>query len=265
MFRVALGTLRTRTGGILGALVGVTIAISLVVSSGIVLESTLRAEIPAERLTEAAIIVHRGQSFRPEGGEAVDALGEQTRFDGRVARRLAALPGVASAIPDRTFATEVADATGRSLGPTNGDDLPGHGWSSAALAGRVIASGRPPRNSGEIVLDRELASSGSARLGSRVRVETAFGEGVFSVAGIAAPRRGHSGSVPAGVYFRDDVATRLAGTGEDVALVGIMLRDGTSGAEVAERVRLVGRPARPARPHRCEAWGGRVARIRPEP
>lgn len=226
MLRIALGTIRARTGGILGALVGVTVSISLVVSSGIVLESTLRAEIPVDRLAGAAIVVHRSQSLASSGVETDDPLPEQTRIDGGLADRLGALEGVERAVPDRTFPTEIV---GRP-----GDHPAGHGWSSAALAGLALAEGRAPRTASEVV----LAGVGSAQVGDGLRIATASGLDELTVVGVAAPR---AGSEPA-AYFRDDVAERLSGTGSRVELIGIVLQPGASVDAVADRVRDVTAP-----------------------
>jgi putative ABC transport system permease protein len=240
MLRVALGTLRSRTGGILGALVGVTVAISLVVSSGIVLESTLRAAIPVERLAAAGVVVDRGQSL-PSGGEADDALTERTRVNGRLAGRLGALEGVARAIPDRTFPTEIVALDG-GRATRVGEHVAGHGWGSAALAGLELTAGRAPRIASEVVLDDALARARAIGVGSRIRVVTAAGGGVTTIVGVVAPRgRRQPASSPA-VYLRDDVARLLSGTADRVELIGVIVRPGADVDRVAARAREVTRP-----------------------
>ncbi len=234
MLRVALGTLGARRGGILGAFVGVTVAVALVVSSGIVLESTLRADIPVDRLRGAAIVVDRDQSFSLPNGENGETLPEQTRVDARLARRLRVLPGVARAIPDRTFSTEVVGVRGLP-------QVPGHGWSSAALSGLVLTAGHAPRRSSDVVLAGGFAGA-SLRMGDPVRLVSASGRGVFSVVGFVAPPRGRPPSSPDAVYFRDDVAARLSGTAGRVELIGIVVRPGTDVRGLASRVRSIVTP-----------------------
>jgi putative ABC transport system permease protein len=237
VLRIALGTVGARKGGILGALVGVTVAVSLVVSAGIILESTLHATFPVDRLREAAIVVDRGQSFALSGGENDEGLSEQTRVDAGVADGLRTLPGVARAIADRTFPTEVRGLRG---GPAR---LPGHGWSSAALPGLALTAGHAPRSASEVVLDARLAPAGSARVGGRVRVVTASGRSVFSVAGLVGPRGGNATDSAAAVYFRDDVAARLSGTGRRVELIGLTVSPGTDVHALAERIRTIVAPS----------------------
>jgi putative ABC transport system permease protein len=236
VLRIALGTVGARKGGILGALVGVTVAVSLVVSSGIMLESTLRAKLPVERLREAAIVVDRGQSFDLPGGQDGATLPEQTRVDARLAERLRALPGVERAVADRTFPTEVRGPRGGAV------QIPGHGWSSVALPGLTLTAGHAPRTASEVVLDAGLARAGSVRVGDRVRVVTAFGRDLYSVAGLAGSPGGHARDASAAVYFRDDVAARLSGTGTRVELIGITVQPGTDVHALAERIRTTVAP-----------------------
>ena len=240
MLRIALGTVKARTGGILGALVGVAVAVALIVSSGIILESTLRSEIPVERLAGAAVVVDRGQSLDVPGAEVDEPLPERTRVDAGLVERLGSLPGVERAIPDRTFPTEIVDPRGHRLGGAGGEHPDGHGWSSAALAGLVLAEGRVPRDRADVVLDAGLA--GGVHAGERVRITTASGVESFTVVGIAAPSPGHAPSSSPAVYFRDDVAARLSGTGDRVELIGIVARPGTNVHALADRVRGVTDP-----------------------
>jgi putative ABC transport system permease protein len=240
MLRVALGTLKARTGGILGALVGVMVAVSLIVSSGIILESTLREEIPVERLADAAVIVDRGQSLKVPDAEVDEPLPERTRVDAGLVARLGSLPGVEQAVPDRTFPTEIVDPRGRRLGGSGGAHPDGHGWGSAALAGLVLADGREPRDPADVVLDAGLA--GDVHAGERVSIATASGVESFTVVGVAAPAPGHAPSSSPAAYFRDDVAARLSGTGDRADLIGIVARPGTDVQALADHVREVTDP-----------------------
>ena len=81
MLRIAFSTLGARKSGMLGALAAVALAVVLVVSCGILLESSLRAPIPVERLDAAA----RGRAGRPDdpaagGRTSAVSLPERTRL-----------------------------------------------------------------------------------------------------------------------------------------------------------------------------------------
>jgi len=212
-----------------------------VVSCGIVLESTLRAELPVERLAGAAAVVDRGQSFGAPGNETDEMLQERTRIDARLAHRLGSLPGVARAVPDRTFPTQLIDRHGRILDSGTNGYTPGHGWSSAELGVLALIEGHPPRGASEVVVDAELTATGPVRVGDRVRIATGSGDGRFTVVGIAG-RSGRRHALTSAVYFRDDVARRLSGTGDHVELIGIIARSGADLDALAARIRVAAAP-----------------------
>src|SRR5262245_14700418 len=212
MLRIALSTLNGRKGGMLGAYAAVALAVVLVVSAGILLESSLRAPLPVERLAGAAVVVQADTSLSA-GGDVSVLLPERARLSEGLADRLGAVPGVQAAVADRSFAV--------------GGSLTGHGWSSAALTPLHLVAGGPPRGSGDVVLD---AASGS-RVGDRVEVATAAGRRVFTVSGLV------PASSQDAAFFRDDVARSLSGSGSRVDLVGLVAAPGVDAGELAGRVR----------------------------
>jgi putative ABC transport system permease protein len=232
MLRIALSTLRARKSGAFGALAAVGLAVVLVVSSGILLESSLRKPIPVERLRAADVVVQGEPSVDPIEGESdlPVLLSERRRLDAGLAARLRAVPGVAAVVADRTVYAQLLDRHGSLLATRDGETSTGHGWSSAALTPYALHAGHPPRQADELVVDASFA--GSTRIGDRVPVLTTKGRRSFVVAGIAAVPRGVD-APEAAVFFRDDVAARLAGT-RRVDLLGVLA---APGADVADRVR----------------------------
>jgi putative ABC transport system permease protein len=218
MLRIALGTLNGRKGGMLGAYAAVALAVVLVVSSGILLESSLRAPLPVERLAGADVVVQADTSLSA-GGDVSVLLPERARLPEGLADRLAAVPGVHAAVADRSFAVTGAD----------GASLTGHGWSSAALTPLHLVAGAPPRGAGDVVLD---AASGSG-VGDRVEVATAAGRRVFTVRGLV------PASSQDAAFFRDDVAQTLSGSGSRADLVGLVAAPGVDVDQLAGRVRNV--------------------------
>jgi putative ABC transport system permease protein len=87
MLRIALSTLAARKGGMLGALVAVGLAVVLVVSCGILLQSSLKAPIPVERLRAASIVVQAATKISGSHGEANEAtpLADRPRLAASVA------------------------------------------------------------------------------------------------------------------------------------------------------------------------------------
>lgn len=238
MVRLALGTFSSHRGGIIGAVAAVTLAVTLITSSGIVIESTLRAGIPVDRLDAAAVVVDRGQGFGLTGSANDVTLREPTRVDAALATALRAIPGVARAVADRTFATTIATTGGR---PLRAGSTPGHGWASAALQPLTLAAGHAPRQPGDVVAEEGLARAAAVRLGDRLRIATGASTPTgFTVVGIAASNSRPT-EMPA-LFFREDVARELSGTGGRVELVGLTLRPGADVRVVAERVRRIVEP-----------------------
>jgi hypothetical protein len=119
-----------------GALAAVRLAVVLVVSCGILLESSLQAPIPVERLHAAAVVVQAATTIsgsKGEGNVSV-SLDERTRLPASEADRIRTLPGVATVVADRSVYAPVVDRHGRLLKGGNGSPSVGHGWESAVLA-----------------------------------------------------------------------------------------------------------------------------------
>ena len=142
MLRIASSTLAARKSGMIGALAAVGLAVILVVSCGILLESSMRAPIPVERLEAAGVVVEAAPAAAGEGNVDV-SLPERAMLPASLATRLQGVPGVRAAIADRSFPLQLIDSGKLLTGP--GDTPPvGHGWESAAFAPIVLTGGSRP-------------------------------------------------------------------------------------------------------------------------
>src|SRR4051794_41273039 len=119
MLRLALLSGRGRLGTFAGALVALMAASVLTTAWGMQLESVLRSHPPVERYAGAAAVVTGDQIV---GADHDVPLTERARVSSGLAAKLAAVPGVESAIPDVSVPARLG---GRSTAA--------HGWSSAAL------------------------------------------------------------------------------------------------------------------------------------
>ena len=119
MLRIAFSTLAARKGGTFGASAAVALAVVLVVSCGILLESSLRAPIPVERLHAAAVVVQADPArSSPRADAATSASCCRSRRGAGEPRHAAhAIPGVAAAVADRTFPAETSTAAAVSSPP----------------------------------------------------------------------------------------------------------------------------------------------------
>ncbi|MEU8331478.1 ABC transporter permease [Micromonospora sp. NPDC048839] len=203
------------------AFVAVAIGVTLVAAATLLLASG-RPQVP-DRLARAAVVVQS-----PEGGASADEFlptrpWSATATAGLV-DRLAALPGVTAAVPDRTFYAQPLIDGRPSRADTGREDAhQGHGWSSAQLGGLRLTAGEPPRRPGEVVVDRALG----LRTGTPVTLLTAAGPEPYTVTGLVdAP----------GVQVADEVAAALA---PGVRAVGLVLAPGTDPERVAAAARGV--------------------------
>ena len=239
MLRIAFSTLAARKSGTLGAFAAVSLAVVLVVSCGILLESSLRAPTRVERLAAAAVVVQGDPTIRPTSGEAnfTVLLSERRRLSETLAARVRGLPGITGVVADRSVYAQVVDHSGRPLRGSDGSSSVGYGWASAALTPYTLTSGHAPRLPTEVVVEARLATGGSLQPGDRLRILTATSPKAFTVAGVAAAPRNPDASRQAPVFFRDDVAARLSGSSGRVDLLGILIRPGADAETVAGEVR----------------------------
>ncbi|CCH16289.1 ABC transporter permease [Micromonospora lupini] len=203
------------------AFVAVAIGVALVAAATLLLAAG-RPQVP-DRLARAEVVVQS-----PEAGASADSFlptrpWSATATAGLV-DRLAALPGVTAAVPDRTFyAQPLIDGRPSGTDTRREEAHQGHGWSSARLGGLHLTAGEPPRRPGEVVVDRALG----LRTGAPVTLLTAAGPESYTVTGLVdAP----------GVRVADEVAATLA---PGVRAIGLVLAAGTEPERVATAARGV--------------------------
>ncbi|RLP95020.1 ABC transporter permease [Micromonospora sp. CV4] len=203
------------------AFVAVAIGVALVATATLLLASG-RPQVP-DRLAQAAVVVQS-----PEAGTEADSFVPTRPWSATAAAeltsRLAGLPGVAAAVPDRTFYAQPLVGGRPSAADARREDAhQGHGWSIAQLGGLRRTAGEPPRKAGEVVVDRALG----LRTGAPVTLLTAAGPEPYTVSGLVdAP----------GVYVADEVAAVLA---PGVRAIGLLLAPGADPQRVAVAARGV--------------------------
>ncbi|MBG6067665.1 ABC transporter permease [Micromonospora ureilytica] len=201
------------------AFVAVAIGVTLVAAATLLLASG-RPQVP-DRLARAAVVVQS-----PEAGASPDDFVPSRPWSATTAaelvRRLAGLPDVVAAVPDRTFyAQPLVDGRPSATDTRREDAHQGHGWSSAQLGGLRLTAGEPPRRPGEVVVDSALG----LRAGAPVTVLTAGGPESYTVSGLV--------DGP-GVHVADAVAAALA---PGVRAIGLVLAPGADPERVATAAR----------------------------
>jgi putative ABC transport system permease protein len=138
----------------------------------------------------------------------------------KLAGELRGVPGVAAAVPDRSFYAQLV-RDGRPVGdPPSGDPI-GHAWSTAALAPYRLVAGAAPAAAGEVVLDAGYGIPS----GATATVLTATGPQQWRVTGtVDGP----------GIYVADSAAATLA---PGVQAIGLVLSPGAAPDTVAAAAR----------------------------
>jgi putative ABC transport system permease protein len=204
MLRLAVLSARGRLGAFTGALIALFAAAALSMAWGMQLESILRTHPPVERYASAAAVVTGQQKA---GADHDVLLGERARVSSALAARLAAVPGVRSAIGDVSVP---AGLGGRAA--------VAHGWGSAALTPYVLSAGRPPAGPDEVV------TGYPATLGARLTLAATEPAHRVTVVGVARPR--HPVSQQMAIFLTDAEATRLAGHPGRVDAIGVLAAPG---------------------------------------
>jgi putative ABC transport system permease protein len=204
MLRLAVLSARGRLGTFTGALVALFAAAVLSMAWGMQLESILRTHPPVERYADAAAVVTGQQQA---GTDHDVLLSERARVSSALAARLAAVPGVRSAIGDVSVPARLGDRA-----------VVAHGWSSAALTPYVLSAGRPPAGPGEIV------TGYPATLGARRILAATEPARTVTVVGVARPR--HPVSQQTAIFLTDAEATRLAAHPGQVDAIGVLAAPG---------------------------------------
>src|SRR5215217_8523807 len=204
MLRLALLSGRGRLGTFAGALVALIAASALTTAWGMQLESVLRGHPPVERYSAATAVVTGRQIVGPDHDVP---LGERARVSSALTSRLAAVPGVRTAIGDVSVPVHLG-----------GRDAVAHGWGSAALTPYVLSAGRPPAGPGEVVAGYR------AKLGARLSLASTEPAGRVTVVGVARPR--HPVSQQPAIFLTDAEAERLGGHPGRVDAIGVLAGPG---------------------------------------
>ncbi|WP_106397241.1 ABC transporter permease [Actinocorallia populi] len=220
MIGIALRTLRFHKGGFLASFVALFLGALIVVGCGGLLETGIRADAPPRRLAAAPIVITGDQRYLGTQRELV--FPERIHLDAALASRVAAVPGVAAAVPDVSFPAALA----------GGGQVTGRNWASTLLGDHRVVRGAAPSGSGEIVLGEGLAGRAGLRTGDHVRLLVRGAAERYRVTGLIA----ESGDL-AEVFVTDAEAGRLTGRPGEIDSVGVLLAPGADTARVAEAVR----------------------------
>ena len=227
---LARAAVRFKPASFAGTFVALMMSALIVAACGVLLETGLRASVPAERYADAPVVAAADQSARvvadtidgPE--ETAYPLPDTARVDTGLAAKAATVPGAATAVPDFTFPVRQG-ASGA---------LTGHGWGSHAFTGTALTRGAAP-HAGEVVLGATAARTAKAGVGDTVVLETADGRTGFRVSGLAEAGAGDT-TGGATAWFADAEASVLAGHPGKADAIAVMAEDGVDPDTLATAV-----------------------------
>ena len=239
--RQLLANLRHRPAPIVGILVALTVAASVVTWAFSVGEAGKNALVPAERLAATTIVVTGKPDVAFTSGSGQDAttdilpLTSYRRVPSTKATALGNIPGVRDAVADQSVPVALSLPNGQVATGTSAEPLTGYGWQSAVLTPFKLLSGHAPSASNQLVLGRGVARSTGLGVGDEIRL---IGQSLpsFTIVGIAAAPAGD----PAGtwtLFFSGPEAAALYGHPGEADLIGIVAGPGVSSAQLTSRVR----------------------------
>lgn len=239
---LARAAVRFKPASFVGTFVALMMSALVVAACGVLLETGIRASVPAERYANAPVVAAADQSARVvadtvDGTEVTEfPLPDTARVDAGLAAKAAAAPGAVAAVPDFTFPVHGLPADGGD-GPPGA--LTGHGWGSHVFTGTALSQGAAPRT-GEVVLGADAARAARVGVGDTVVLETADGRAGFRVSGLAeagagdTAREGDGGAATA--WFADAEASVLAGHPGKADAIAVMAEDGVGTQALAAAV-----------------------------
>jgi putative ABC transport system permease protein len=200
MLGPSLSMARKRIGGLIAVACAVMGGAAMVTATAVLAETGVSSHLPADRLAAADLVIAADQAYPlPENPDL--PFGERVPVPADLATEAAAVPGVASAVPDLSFSVDLGGST-----------LEGHNWQTSSTS---PVDGEAPDGPGELALDTATAATQDLAVGDTVTVTTASDTGDYTVTGLVdAP----------GVHFDPATATALAahpGGGVDLIAVTV--------------------------------------------
>ncbi|MFJ9467761.1 ABC transporter permease [Streptomyces caniferus] len=171
MLKTALRNLLAHKARQLMTLLAVCLGVAFVSGTLVFADSTAEAHRAAASKSFAGIAVTVTAKTPPPGAAAHQ---QTSTLDDVLARRLAAVPGVAAVRPsaDGSAALNAADGTPLRVGPGANQAagyVPGEDGKDSRYP---LAEGRAPTNSGELAVDRGTVAAGHFRLGDTITLAT---------------------------------------------------------------------------------------------
>ncbi|GAA4145651.1 FtsX-like permease family protein [Actinomadura keratinilytica] len=235
MLGLAAQMLRHRKGTFVATFLALAAGVAVLTVCGVLVESGLRYKGEPQRYGAAFAVIARHQ-LTVQGPErfgeretSTVTLPERGSLPETLVGKVAAVPGVADAVPDRTIAVAAAAAPNVPVA--------GHGWGSAVLTPYKVVSGTAPRVQGEVAVDERLAAAGRLRPGATTAILTGGTVHQVRVSGVVKASGAHGPQ--AALFFTDAQAARLSPRPGRVDAIGVIPAKGADREAVTAAVERI--------------------------
>jgi putative ABC transport system permease protein len=210
--------------------IAILLASTLITALGVLLESGQHGGIAPARYAGADVIVGAPQEMPapPKADSSSDnppiPFSERAFLPDTTVAKVAAVPGVARAVPDVTI----------PLTTKTHSSVDAHSWSSSILAPYELASGRAPRAPGDIVLDRSFG----LKPGSHIRLAHGGVIDSYTVVGTvgSSANAGTPSDASSAVFLSDARIAQLWPHHGTVATIGVIAKPGTDASALASAI-----------------------------
>lgn len=218
MWSLARSTIRMYRASFAGTFAVIVLASALLAGVGVLMESGLRGGVEPQRFRYVDVVV-----TAPEPSGITIGVGAVQRppLDGDVVSAVEAVPGVSRAAAEVTI----------PLSTDDGSLVSAHTWGLIALRDDALVSGTTPDHAGDVVLDTSLDYG----VGDQVVLLHGAVPTTYTVVGLVdRPEPSHR---PFDVYLSNgDVAGLRPQGNEQVTAIGVLVDQGVSSPEVADRI-----------------------------
>lgn len=232
MGRLARRSLRHRTASFTATFLALLFGATIVMACGGLMETGIRNDTPPERLAGAPVLVTGERRYSPadDGKHKAKALfPERVELDEALVERVRAVPGVRTAVGERTFDAAVTTGTRPPAAAR------AHGWESAALTPYALVTGEAPTGPGETALDEGLARAAGVRPGDRIDLTAHGATAPYRVTGLVRPAAGRAVPQPT-LFLATAEAARLAPRAGTVADIAVLPLPGTAPGALRKRI-----------------------------
>ncbi|MEU6392738.1 FtsX-like permease family protein [Streptomyces sp. NPDC046939] len=215
---LARAAVRFKPAAFVGTFIALMMSALIVSACGILLETGIRASVPADRYAGAPVVVAADQRAHYVTGSGEDReeqtvpLPDHARLADSLVAKAASAPGARTAVADLSYPVR-----------HKGAPVTAHNWGSTAFTGERLTAGRAP-HTGEIVM-----AGAHARPGDRVTLTTPAGPHTYRVSGTT--------TGPATVWLTDAEALAASGHPGRVDAIAVLPKDGVSAADLKAHVK----------------------------